>query len=92
MPKVTVRCNAESDCRQLRCLCALQKRTRHYQPLGIKGETPQPRLLVRCAVSGLAANSSMAAASMASRRCCARSMSRSSRQRGQRKSPSARLR
>ena len=37
MPKVTVRCNAEPDCRQLRCLYALPIRTRHYQLLGIKG-------------------------------------------------------
>ena len=35
MPKVTVRCNAESDCRQLRCLYALSLRARHYQALGI---------------------------------------------------------
>ena len=50
------------------------------------------RLLARCAVSGLAAKSSMAAASMASWRFCARSMSRSSRHRAQRKSPSSRRR
>ena len=35
MPKVTVRCNAESDCQQLRCLYAFGIRTRHYQRLGI---------------------------------------------------------
>ena len=49
MPTVTVRCNAEPDCRQLRCLYALPIRTRHYQLLGIKGETPMSRLLARCA-------------------------------------------
>ena len=37
MPKVTGRCNAESDCQQLRCLYAFRIRTRHYQRLGIKG-------------------------------------------------------
>ena len=60
MPKVTVRCNAEPDCRQLRCLYALPIRTRHYQRLGIKGETPQSRLEGLRTLSGLAANSSMA--------------------------------
>ena len=44
------------------------------------------RLLVRCTLSGLATN-----ASMASSRCCARSASRSSRQRWHRKSPSLRV-
>ena len=39
MPKVTVRRNAESECRQLRCLCALPLRARHYHALGINGET-----------------------------------------------------
>ena len=61
MPKVTVRCNAEPDCRQLRCLYALPIRTRHYQLLGIKGETPPARLLARCALSALAANWSITA-------------------------------
>ncbi len=41
MPKVTGRCNAESDCQQLRCLYAFRIRTRHYQRLGIKGEIPK---------------------------------------------------
>ena len=50
------------------------------------------RLLARCALSGLAAKSSMAAASMASWRRCARSISRSSRHRAQRKSPASRIR
>ena len=50
------------------------------------------RLLARCALSGLVANSSMAAASMASWRFCARSMSRSCRHRAQRKSPVSRFR
>ena len=49
MPKVTVRCNAEPDCRQLRCLYALPIRTRHNQRLGINGDTPMSRLLARCA-------------------------------------------
>ena len=47
MPKVTVRCNAESDCRQLRCLYALPIRTRHYQRLGIKGVIPSSALRPR---------------------------------------------
>ena len=91
MPKVTVRCNAEPDCRQLRCLYALPIRTRHYQLLGIKGEMPQSRLEGLCALSGLAANSSITAASRASRRLCSRSRSRSARHRSQRKSASRRL-
>ena len=35
MPKITVRCNAESDRRQPRRLYGLPMRTRHYQRLGI---------------------------------------------------------
>ena len=54
-----------------------------------QGEIPKSRLQARCALSGLAANSSITAASIASWRFCARSASRSSRQRWQRKSPSS---
>ena len=60
--------------------------------LAFHGLTPQSRLEGSCALSGLAANSSITAASWASRRFCPRSMSRSSRQRSQRKSPSSLLR
>ena len=56
------------------------------------GETPRSRLLAGRTRSGGAANSSMIAASRLSWRFRARSISRSSRQRTQRKSPSARLR
>ena len=56
------------------------------------GLTPQSSLEGSCALSGLAANSSIAAASMASCRFCPRSMSRSSRHRAQRKAHSSLLR
>ena len=53
---------------------------------------PRSRLLALWTRSGWAANSSMPAASMASWRFCARSASRSSRHRWQRKSPASRWR
>ena len=57
-----------------------------------RGETPRSRSEALWTRSGLAANSSMAAASNTSRRFYACTMSRSSRQRAQRKSASSRLR